>query len=592
MQPVDFTTLMAAHAELQRDWLPARCEQVVQRDRTTLCMALRTLTGRGWLTISWHPQAARLHIGVAPPRTPDTFTFSQQLKHQLNGLALVAIATTAPWERVLDLQFAPRPGDEIQWHLYVEIMGKYSNVMLVNAQNQVVTVAHQVTAQQSSVRSVLTGDPYTPPPSILGPRPRLAEPLPDWRDRVALVPGALKKCLLSAYSGLSSAVVQELIAAAGLALNQTTDTLTAADWQHLFDQWQAWLTCLETGQFQPGWTAAGYSVLGLVPTQPAPSVQALLERYYHDELTRQSCDRLHNQLTQRLKTLLKKLRIKEADFQTRLSQSDQAETYRQQADLLMAYSYQWQPGMMTMTLADFETGDPVAIAIDPDGSAIQTAQKLYKRHQKLKRSRHAIEPLLKAVRDEIAYLEQVDAALNQVMGEAPEVALAAISDIRDELIQQRYLEDPTYRPAPRRQEDEVDLRKFHTPGGLAVWVGRNNRQNDLLISRLATDYDLWFHTQEIPGSHVLLRLSAGQVPSDADLQFTADIAAFFSRARQADQVPVVYTQPRHVFKPKGARPGMVIYQQETVLWGQPQRIAAMLDSTAIAIAPQLATSST
>ena len=94
--------------------LPARLEQVHQRDRTTLCLALRTLTGRDWLTLSWHPQAARLHIGAAPPRTPDTFTFSQQLMHQLGGLALCEIAIVSPWERVVDLRFAQRPGEAIE----------------------------------------------------------------------------------------------------------------------------------------------------------------------------------------------------------------------------------------------------------------------------------------------------------------------------------------------------------------------------------------------------------------------------------------------------------------------------------------------
>jgi predicted ribosome quality control (RQC) complex YloA/Tae2 family protein len=120
-------------------------------------------------------------------------------------------------------------------------------------------------------------------------------------------------------------------------------------------------------------------------------------------------------------------------------------------------------------------------------------------------------------------------------------------------------------------------------------VGRNNRQNDGIISRFATDYDLWFHTQEIPGSHVLLRLSAGDVPSDRDLQQTADLAAYYSRAQQADQVPVIYTEPRHVYKPKGARPGMVIYKHERVLWGQPQQAIALkspsADATLTAAAP-------
>ena len=154
--------------------------------------------------------------------------------------------------------------------------------------------------------------------------------------------------------------------------------------------------------------------------------------------------------------------------------------------------------------------------------------------------------------------------------ETPE-DLEAIADIRDELIQQGYLEPPQYRPN-RNSENTQQFYRTYTPNGLPVWIGRNNRQNDQLISQVATDYDLWFHTQEIPGSHVLLRLEAGQAPSDEDLQYTADLAAFFSRAREADQVPVIYTRPKYVYKPKGARPGMVLYKQEKVLWGQPQQL--------------------
>ncbi|MEL6382226.1 MAG: NFACT RNA binding domain-containing protein [Cyanobacteria bacterium J06626_18] len=576
MQPVDFTTLMATCAELRTDWLPARCEQVVQRDRTTICIALRTLQQRAWLTIAWHPQAARLHIGDPPPRTPDTFTFSQQLKHQLNGYALAAIEPVASWERAVDLQFARRPGDPIQWHLYVEVMGKYSNVVLVNAQNQIVTAAHQVTEQQSSVRPVLTGAPYVLPPAVAGPFPTLEESQERWQERIALIPTTLKKALFNAYSGLSSSLLRDLAYRASLDLNLSVAELNLGDWQRLFEQWQFWLQCLEKETFQPSFVEGGYSVLrGMQPS--TSSVQSLLRDYYTAELNLQEFNRLKNQLSQRLKTRLKKLRQKEDTFRSRWEQSDQADQYRQQADLLMAYSYEWQPGMQQMVLADFETGEPVEIALDPEKTAVQMAQVYYKRHQKLKRSRQAIDPLLREVRAEVNYLEQVDAALKQIECYETEADLAAIADIRDELIQQDYLEDPTYRPGQNRSRDELMVRKFTTPNNLELWVGRNNRQNDLLISQVATDYDLWFHTQEIPGSHVLMRLHAGQVPDETDLQFTADVAAYFSRAQQADQVPVVYTQPQYVFKPKGARPGMVIYTHETVLWGQPQTMRKILE---------------
>ena len=116
-----------------------------------------------------------------------------------------------------------------------------------------------------------------------------------------------------------------------------------------------------------------------------------------------------------------------------------------------------------------------------------------------------------------------------------------------------------------------NFHKFHTPSGFEVLIGRNNQQNDRLTFRLANDYDLWFHAQEIPGAHVLLRLEPGAVAEERDLQFTADLAAYYSRSRQSDRVPVVYTQPKHVYKPKGAKPGIAIYKQERILWGKPSQ---------------------
>lgn len=572
MQPVDFTTLMALCRSLQADWVPARCESVVQLDTTTLALGLRTLDRRGWLTISWHPQAARLHLGDAPPRGQDTFTFSQQLKHQLNQLALVAIAPVAPWERVLDLQFGPRPGDPPQWHLYVEVMGKYSNVILANAQNQIVTAAHQVSDQQSRVRPIQTGDPYVLPPAILNTLPSLQEPQASWQERVTLVPSTLKKMLMQSYGGLSSSLVRSLLTAAHLTPDQPAESLTQADWDRLFEVWQRWLMTLDQGPFYPGWVDQGYTVLDWAGLAPVDDVHALLNQYYGHELNLQQFDRVRNQIQQKLKGVLDKLRQKAGTFAQRLDQSAQADQYRQQADLLMTYSHQWQPGLTQLTVESFETGEPLTLAIDPDKTAIQQAQRLYKQHQKLKRAKDAVAPLLAAVQAELAYLEQVEAALTQIPTYDEPADLEALIDIRNELVQQGYMVSPDYRPSDPKQAKTEAFRHWRTPDGLAVLVGRNNRQNDLLISTVATDYDLWFHTQEIPGSHVLLRLEAGQVPSDRDLHYVADLAAYFSRARQADQVPVVYTQPKHVYKPKGARPGMVIYKHETVLWGQPRRV--------------------
>jgi predicted ribosome quality control (RQC) complex YloA/Tae2 family protein len=573
VQPVDYTTLTATRSEIEAILLPARLEQVIQRDRFTISLALRTLKQRYWLDISWHPQAARMCIGQPPPRTPDTFTFSEQLRHQLGGLALAAIAEVSPWERVLDFQFAKRPGESPLWHLYVEVMGKYSNVILTTKDNLIVTCAHQVGSQQSSVRQIQTGQPYELPPSLTEPTPTLTETRERWQERIALVPGPLWRNLIKNYRGLSKALVLSMLQAAGLEKERTTDTLNSSEWDRLFEFWQQWLLALENFNFQPHRTKTGYSVIGWEDADGQDgsfkSVQELLDRYYTDELNQQEFAQLQHQITQKLNNVLAKLRQKADGFRQRLQQSDKADEWRSQADLLMANLHQWQPGMKSINLPDFETGEPVSIPLNPEKSAVQNAQALYKQHQKLKRAKIAVEPLLASVAEEINYLEQVEAFLSQLDSYSQAEDLETLEEIRDELIEQGYLKAPNY--ARKSHDKAAEFHRYQTPSGFELLIGRNNRQNDLLTFRVAKDYDLWFHTQEIPGSHVLLRLEPGAVPDEADFQFVANMSAYYSRARQSDRVPVVYTQPKFVYKPKGAKPGMVVYKREQVLWGQPQQ---------------------
>lgn len=571
MQPVDFTTLSATCSEISANWIPARLEQVYQRDRYTISLGLRTLKQRGWLEISWHPQAAHICIGDPPPRTPDTFTFSQQILHQLNGLALVSCACVTAWERVVDLQFARRPGEAAMWHLYAEVMGKYSNVILTDSGGEIITAAHQVSSQQSSVRPIQTGQPYELPPALTGTVANLSESQERWQERVSLVPGALKRCLLKSYRGLSPSLVQSIVEVAGLNPDRSTDTLNAADWLHLFGRWQEWLQALEKSQFQPGWTAQGYTVLGWNVIKFASNVQDLLNQYYSIELNQEEFNQLRHQLNQILSNILDKLRSRRRTFESRLEQSNQAEDYRHQADLLMANLQDWQPGMKTIALVDFESGNPVAIALDPEKNAIQNAQNLYKQAGKLKRARGAVEPLIAEVQPEIEYLEQVEAAIIQIDKYQSPEDLEALQEIREELIQQGYMSQPEYLRRSSNAPAKINFLRYRTPSGFELLIGRNNRQNDQLTFRLAGDYDLWFHAQEIPGSHVLMRVEPGSVPEEADLQFAADLAAYYSRSRQSDLVPVVYTEPKHVYKPKGAKPGIALYKQEQIVWGKPSQ---------------------
>lgn len=584
MQPVDFTTLTAACSELRAQWLPARLEQVYQRDRFTVSLALRTMKGRGWIDLSWHPVAARICVGDPPPRIPDTFTFSEQLRHQLSGLALVSIAPVSSWERVIDLQFAKRPGESALWHLYAEIMGKYSNVILTAQDNLVVTCAHQVSAKQSTVRPIQTGQPYEMPPSLTDAVPSLSESQNRWQSRISLVPGQLHRNLLKNYRGLSKALIFSMIRSASLDPEQSTDSLNPDQWQQLFQRWLYWLQCLENSKFHPSFTPQGYTVIdwptpenvGAVSCPPSDSsissVQELLNSYYTGQINQEVFAQLRHQLTQKLNNVLAKLRLKANTFKERLQQSADADTHKSQADLLMANLQYWEPGMKSISLPDFETEKPVIIPLNPEKNAVQNAQAIYKKHQKLKRARIAVEPLLAAVQEEIDYLEQVEVALSVLETYRNTQDLQTLAEIREELIQQKYLDVPDYRSTDKNAA--IEFHRYQTPSGFELLIGRNNRQNDQLTFRTANDYDLWFHTLEIPGSHALLRLKPGTVAEETDLQFAADMTAYYSRARHSEQVPVVYTEPKYVYKPKGAKPGMVVYKQERIVWGRPQQAPA------------------
>ncbi len=586
MQQVDFTTLTAAVRELQQDWIPSRVETVYQRDRHTLSLGLRTLDRRGWMTISWHPQGARIVLADPPPRIADTFTLSQQLRSVLGGLAMVDMTIVYPWERLVQLQFARRPGENPLYRLYVEPIGKYSNLTLTDADDLIITTAHQVSNKQSSVRTIETGRPYEQPPSLTDPMPSLAEPIDRWIDRVSLIPDKLTQRLVRSYRGLSTILINGMVTDAGLNPAQTTDTLSPSDWEQLFDRWQIWLKTLDRVdgyKFQPSLTTNGYSVMGWgANATPVATVNRAIDTYYTQVLNQEAFTQLRHQLTQKLGTILAKLRIKADTFTNRLEESTGADEYRAHADLLMAHLHEWQPGMKSIVLKDFATEAPISIKLEPEKNAIQNAQFLYKRHQKLKRAILAVTPLLAEVRSEINYLEQVEASILQVQDDSendmPEL-LQMLLEIQEELVNTGYLATPVGKACAQRNRiaktelAETKPHTFHTPSGFELLIGRNNRQNDRVTFKLATDYDLWFHAQEIAGSHGLLRIPPGAVADEADLQFTANAVAYYSRARQSQAVAVVYTAPKHVYKPKGAKPGMVIYKHERILWGYPSQQA-------------------
>ena len=616
LQAMDLTTLRAVLAELRPLLLPSRFEKAQQSDGQTLQLGFRSLVGRHWLELSWQAEAPRLFAIAPPPRGGDGSTLAQQVQHGLSGLALVGLQQEG-MERVVELQFAPRPGDPVSRRLVLELMGRHSNLFVLDRQGRVTGAARQVREQQSRLRPIGSGDAYLPPPPAQGQAPRAAESYADWRRRLSLVPVALGRALREAYQGISPALALQLAGdqppqAADL-LARSVDQLGESEWQQLHRRWQRWLAVLASEAFalSPGQASAyrcwqegpdaaaeaeqqepaGIQPLAanlqasqpqasqsLAPQTPAPQtleINWFLEVYYRRQLDGRRLQQRSLSLRLRLQQALAKEQAQCRQQQERLDQVEGSGALQGQADGLLCLA-------------------------DPSREQVAEAQALYRRARKLRRSVAAITPRIGAHQqrieqleasltylDQLLLLEQVSPAPAQApsqarhqapgLGSAPllvqleELELDSQSLLAPRLGNRRQRRSGSASPA----SGQVQPLELELASGLRVQVGRNHRQNAWISLQQARRGDLWFHAQECPGSHVVLKTSLAP-GGEGDLQAAADLAAHFSRARGNRRVPVVMVATDQLQRIPGAGPGTVSHRGGEVLWADPQRAASLL----------------
>lgn len=569
-------------------------EKIVQPDRFTLLIAIRTLEESGWLRLCWNPACAHVSVGDPPggaPSIAEAFSFGEQLRHLLKGLAIIEVRIPQELERVIELRLGARPSDPPSKHLFVEIMGRYSNVFLTNADMGVLACAYQVGSKMTSVRMVQVGGTYRMPPAAQGSFPSISMGMAEWKLITrATQEDKLQNSLIQAFRGVGPGLAVELISRSGLSPSMDPAAMTEDEWFSLHVVWLDWLRVLEESTFKPGLvrSTGSYSVLGgdgpyILSTDQdsedaATGILAMLDDYYTRVYETEKFQQLRQQLVAKVSAATKKAQSKVNLFEDQIKASMEYSKISKMADLLMANLHVCEPGALSITLPDFETEEPTTIALDPRQTALVTAQKLYKRSQKLKKSEKAVAPLLAEARDELTYLSQVEVSLQQLDRYTRSTDLRSLEEVRDELVEGAYLKPiiaGTPPPSSKRKKKSspldnfaANMRRFTSPSGYEVLVGRNNRQNDVLANRVATEYDLWFHARNIPGSHTVLRVPPGQTATDEDLQFSADLAAYFSKARGSGKVPVSYTSPKYLQKLKGGKPGMVKVEKETVLLGR------------------------
>ena len=562
LQVMDLTSLRAVLADLRAQIIPSRFEKAQQPNQQSLQLGFRTLKGMVWLELSWQADAARLVQIPSPSRIGSGSTLAQQVQHGLRQLALVELEQRN-FERVVLFHFAPRPGEVSVRTLVLELMGRHSNVLLLDDQKRITAIARQVRQHQSRVRPLSTGDPYIPPPALQSLPPSCEEPFEQWRRRLTLVPVDLGKALRDTYQGISPALTKQLLnfsskhqAPIPLSASTPVEEISDKQWQLLHTRWRRWLNQLSCDDFILQLDEAGGYRVWNDPADSSSNSESLSLRlglYYRKHLNERQLLKESQDLQQLLEQSRQREQAQRLEQVQRLKATGGADDLQRQADAILCQAA-------------------------PDRGSIEQAQKLYQRAKRLRRSIPLIEERLVHHDQRLALIDGSAGFLADLMQADWDEA----GDRNQQLLELKVELEELLTPRRRRrlsgpppgQPQPLEIRSQH---GLVIQVGRNHRQNEWISLRQARAGDLWFHAQECPGSHVVLKASEAAA-GEPDLQLAADLAAWFSRAKGNRRVPVVMTGVEHLQRIPGTAPGTVRHRQAELVWAEPDRAQKALEA--------------
>ena len=558
--------------------LGTRVDRVFQPNRDELILAFRGFSAAYKLLISARANSARINLTTIPVENPQQPPMlCMLLRKKLQGAKLLEI-TQPDLERALMLKFdsVNELGDHVELTLAVEIMGRYSNIILVDENGKIIDALKRVDAEMSSERLVLPGLLYRLPP----PQDKfsmLTCTVEEIMARIDALPRdmELSKALMSVLQGISPIIAREVENSAGLGHEMYVKSMTPPQRRRT----EMYVTTLmETAKnvsgtphivIDPQNKPKDFAFMDIrqygsaMTVSEKESFSEMLDAFYAE---RDQIERMRVKSQDLLRLLANhadRLSRKIANQQAELSACAERDTLRIKGDLLSANMYAIQKGETSVKLQNFydENLAELEIALDPALTPQQNAQKYYKNYRKAKTAEEKLTEQIGLAQTELTYIDSVFESLALAENERD------LNEIRAELAEQGYVRRRVGKKNQKQPVLSAPL-KFKTSDGFTVLVGRNNRQNDKLTMKDANNNDIWFHTKNIPGSHTVL-VTDGKAPTETAMEEAAVLAAQHSRAKDSAQVPVDYTQIRYVSKPQGAKPGMVIYVQYKTVYVDP-----------------------
>lgn len=552
-----------------------RVDKIHQPSREELLITLRTRDGAYRLLINTGAGTARVHVTKADienPKVPPMFCML--MRKQLSSGKLAAIRQDG-LERILyfDFDSVSELGDLCRLTLAVEIMGRHSNLILINSDGRVIDSIKRVGQDMSQVRLVLPGIEYTLPPKEQ--RLSLIEDDPAEICRKVREQGQMKlpKALMAVMEGISPVFAREAEFYAGRGRELAVSEMTEDE----FDRLAFYLsktakeladgtnhyTILRTpdGQFKDFCFTDIRQYGTLMVTSQAESACETLDRFFSERDRTARVKQRAQDLFRLLVSTSERITRRTANQQLELKECADRDKLKRFGDLIMSNLYRLQKGDAEAVVEDyFEEGSPtVRIPLERRLTPSQNAQRYYKEYRKADTAEKKLEQLIAQGEEELAYIDSVFDALTRAQGDAD------ITELRAELAEQGYIKRGKVKEKPQKSQPPL---RFVSSDGYEIRVGRNNRQNDRLTCKDSEKLDIWLHTKDITGSHTVISCR-GETPPDRTVEEAAIIAAYHSKGRASAQVPVDYTLIKFVKKPAGAKPGMVIFTNNRTLYVKP-----------------------
>ncbi|NLY10911.1 MAG: fibronectin/fibrinogen-binding protein [Firmicutes bacterium] len=566
--PFDGLAVAVICQELHAKLFNARVNKIYQVDKYTIVFNLRLPGKNKKLIISADPTHPRIHttkVDFSNPLRPPAFCML--LRKYLEPSRIVSI-TQQDLERIIRIQFEAldETGDLSIKTLVFELMGRHSNIILLDKDENILDGIHRLTTLDGT-RQVIPGASYVAPPDQGKVDPTMVT-YQEFFDHLRLLPASEKiaQNLLDTYQGISPLAAKEILHRAQLNPSIQRKDTTNEDWDNLWHSLQQLLKEIEEGgipsliRYPQKEDFAAYQVTNEEITR-YPAFDNLLDYFYTDRITHAKIQQYQSSLSKSLKTHLERLQKKEGLQKQALFEAENAAEWRIIGEILTANLYQVKKGEQEILLPNFYDPDQkeIKIQLDPRLSPSQNAQRYFKRYTKAKNSKKIIEEQLEKTKAERSYLEET---LTHIMLAD---TIETLNEIEEELVETGFLNRSKKTQARKGSKTGTKTYECYISSDeIPIFIGRSNKQNDELTFRIGRPDDLWLHAQKIPGSHVIIRCD-GEVPQTTILE-AATLAARFSKAANLTKVPVDYAKRKHVRKPSGAKPGFVIYDHfETII---------------------------